>query len=228
MSREIFYNLIRGHNALLFKITSECNDFCNFCLEYEFIRSGRPALSFNEFKRNYSYLKKRLPIDYVILTGGEPTLHLDFFKMLRFLKNEDEGFRFITNLLKFNERQFAEGTIPIFQNLKEGKQKSLTKIIASINDLPERSKNAKMRFLGLTKALELELPLMVTVVIYQDNLRALSQLSLRLKDLFENKGGGRFLHIEFRSIYIEGTSPELLKISLPKNFKELKKYRKKH
>ena len=72
-------------NSFLFKIISQCNDSCNFCLEYKFIKSKQPPLSFKEFKKNYFYLRKKLVPNYVILTGGEPTLHQEFFDMLNFL-----------------------------------------------------------------------------------------------------------------------------------------------
>ncbi|MBL7154911.1 MAG: radical SAM protein [Candidatus Portnoybacteria bacterium] len=212
-----------GHNSFLFKITSECNDFCSFCLEYKFIKSGRPPLSFEEFKKNYYYLKEKFRPNYAILTGGEPTLHPQFFEMLNFLKQQGEGFRFITNLLKFNQKDFLKNLKPIFSNFLNKKQENLSKIIASINDLPEKNQIAQKRFAGLTKALLMELPLMVTVVIYRDNLRDLPALSERLKKLFEKYLPDKSFHVEFRLIYIEGTSPKLLKLSLPTNFPKIKK-----
>ena len=212
-----------GHNSFLFKITSECNDFCSFCLEYKFIKSGRPPLSFEEFKKNYYYLKEKFRPNYAILTGGEPTLHPQFFEMLNFLKQQGESFRFITNLLKFNEKDFLKRLKPIFSNFINGNQENLSKIIASINDLPEKNQIAKKRFLGLKKALLMKLPLMVTVVIYRGNLDDLPELSRRLKSLFEKYAPDKSLHVEFRLIYIEGTYPKLLKLSLPTNFENIKK-----
>ena len=212
-----------NHCSYLFKITSDCNDFCSFCLEYKFIKSGRPPLSLKEFKKNYFYLKKRFKPDYIILTGGEPTLHPQFFEMLKFLKQQREAFRFITNLLKFNEESFLAKLKPIFSGFLSKNQENLSKIIASINDLPERSQIAKQRFEGLKKALLMGLPSMVTVVIYLDNLKDLPELSKRLRDLFETYAPDKFLHVEFRLIYIEGTLPKLLKLSLPTRICEIKK-----
>lgn len=210
-------------NSFLFKITSKCNDSCNFCLEYKFIKSARPNLTFDEFKENYFYLKKRLNPDYVILTGGEPTLHPQFLKMLDFLKHHKESFRFITNLLKFNDKNFIDKLKLVFSDFLNKKQANLSKIVVSINDLPERSLIAKKRFNGLKKALLAELPLIVTIVIYRDNLKDLPMISKRLKKLFERYAPDKFLHVELRLIYIEGTEPNLLKLSLPVEISSIKK-----
>lgn len=214
------YRSNRQYSAL-FKIASECNDFCPFCLEYKFIKSGRPPLSFEEFKKNYYYLRKKFRPDYVILTGGEPTLHPRFFSMLDFLKRKGEAFRIITNLLKFSESGFLERLTPIFSGFKNKKQEKWSKIIASINNLPEKSATNRKRFAGLEKALKFNLPLMVTTVLYRGNIKNLPVLSEKLVNLFRKFNV--CLSLEFRLIYIEGTLPSLLKISVPRNFPLLKK-----
>lgn len=218
----VYMYTCRRHYSAIFKIISQCNDFCDFCLEYKFIKSGRPPLSLEEFKKNYFYLKKKFHPDYVILTGGEPTLHPQFFEILDFLKKQRATFRIITNLLKFNEKDFLKKLKVYFSNFRGKKQASQSKIIVSINDLSEKGRIAKERFEGLKKALKLGLPLMITTVIYRDNLKDLPEISKRLKNLFRRYATDGFLHIEFRMIYIEGTSPELLKKSLPINFQKVK------
>lgn len=212
-----------SHFSSLFKITSQCNDSCDFCLEYKFIKSKRPPLTFSEFMDNYFFLKKRHALDYFILTGGEPTLHPQFFEMLGFLKEKGESFRFITNLLKFNQNIFVRRVKSIFSNFKNQRQQDLSKIIASINDLPEKSPTAKKRFKGLEAALRAGLPLMVTTVIYNRNLKDLPRLSVRLRDLFDKFAPEKFFHLEFRQIYIEGTEQCLLDKSLVRDFSSIKK-----
>jgi len=218
---------IGRHNSILFKITSQCNDNCSFCLEYDFIKAKRPLLTFEEFKKNYLFLKsflkkKRSTIDYVILSGGEPTLHPDFFRMLSYLKGLGEPFRFITNLISFNKEDFLDRLAKIYSQYKSDKQKSLSKFIASINDLPEKTFVAQQRFSGLVKALEVDLPAIVTVMIYQGNVKELPLLASRLKTVFKEKSKKDFLQIEFRSIYIENTPEELLKGSLPQDINQVR------
>jgi len=211
------------HYAILYKITSQCNDWCDFCLEYKFIKEKRPSLSLEELKENYFYLKKKYKfIDYVILTGGEPTLHPQFFEMLSFFKEKGVGFRFITNLVKFNEKSFFERLKPNFLKFQSKRQEALTKIIASINDLPNFSRIAKLRAGGLIRALKSKLPLMVTLVIYKKNVEFLPEIAIWLKNLFRRYAEDKTLHVEFRLIYVEGTLPVLLKKSLPPTFSVLK------
>lgn len=213
----------KKHYAVLFKIISQCNDFCDFCLEYDFIKSGRPSLSLEELKENYFYLKKKFAPDYYILTGGEPTLHSQFFEMLEFLKEKGEPFRLISNFLNFNNKEFLERLKIVFSGFKNDRQKNLSKVFASINDLPERSSAARKRFSGLKNVLKLGLPIMIMTVIYRQNVKDLSVLSARLVNLFKKFGKNKSLSLEFRPIYIEGTPPSLLKISMPKNFLIFKK-----
>jgi len=209
-------------NAFLFKIISKCNDSCDFCLEYEFIKANRPCLTFSEFKNNYEYLKKRFNPEYIILTGGEPTLHSDFLRMLKFLKERGDGFRFITNLLRFGDYKFVEQVREIFSDFNDLKQKKLSKIIASINDLPSKDRISEQRYEGLKNLFKARLPLVISVLIYKGNLEHLANLSGILKDLIEKDKTKRSFHVEFRLMYIEGVLDELLKISLPTDYRKLK------
>lgn len=217
MNKQVKIDRLKGqHVAGLFKITSRCNDACPFCLEYEFIKSKRADLSLSEFKKNFDFLQANFNVDYSVLTGGEPTLHPEFFKMLLYMKEKGEPFRFITNLIKFNEPDFLKRVETIFNDFKNKKQKKLSKIIVSVNDLPEKNTLAAKRWSGLELVLSKNLPIMVTVMIYRQNLEDLPGLARLLKELF--KKHQKLIHVEFRMIYIEGTLPRLLKNSLPLDF----------
>jgi len=222
MNSQEFEDCQKHHNALLFKITSKCNDFCKFCIEYKSIKSKKDDLSLREIKDNYFYFKDKFKIDYIILTGGEPTLHPEFFEIINFFKNQGIGFRIITNLLKFNEIDFLKRFKSFFLDFKNKEQENSTRVITSINDLPGYHLSALKRINGLKRLLEYNLPLMVTVVVYQDNLKYLPRLALYLKKLFEENIPPITLYIEFRLIYIEGTLDSLLKKSLPQNFDKLR------
>lgn len=207
--------------VFLFKITSRCNDFCKFCIEYEFIKAKRPDLSLTEIKNNYSYLRKKFEPDYVILTGGEPTLHPEFFEILDFFKREGVAIRLITNLLNFNRKNFLKRLKPFFSRFKNKKQEQLSRVIVSINDLPGRHPSAFKRIQGLRNALKCNLPLMITVLIYQDNVRDLPAVASLLTETFKKFAPSRILYVEFRFIYIEGTPKNLLEDSVPKNFYDI-------
>lgn len=201
--------------SFLFKIISECNDSCSFCLEHESIKLKRPKMTFSDFKNNLDYLKKIYKPNYIILSGGEPTLHPDFFKMLKFLKTKNEGFRFITNLINLSDVRYVKKIKNIFSDFKSEKQKKISKIIASINDSPIKDKIARKRYVGLKNLLKLKLPLVVVITIYNGNWNTLPEVSMEIRRLVEKYGGEKKFNIEFRMIYHIKTMKALLEKSLP-------------
>lgn len=210
--------------AVFYKIICQCYVNCNFCREYEFRKKNYPPLTLEEVKKNYFYFKNKYKnIDYIILSGGEPTLHPQFFEMLDFAKKEGVGFRFDTNLIKFNEKEFFEKLKSYFSDFKTKKQEKLTKIIVSINDLPSFSKIARLRARGLIKAVKARLPLIVSTVIYGENVKFIPRLVIYIRNLFQKYAMDIPLRIDFRLVYLDGPHPALLKKALPLNFLELKK-----
>ena len=211
----------KTRHAFLFKITSRCNDFCNFCIENEFIEAKRLDLSFEEFRKNYFYLIKEIKPDYVILTGGEPTLHPELFKMLDLVKKRGDACRVITNLINFNDHVYLDKLAPFYKNFKTKKQELASCVIGSINDLPRTDSNADLRIKGLIAALKIGLPVMITIVLYQKNIKDLPLIVARLKKIFRRYSPGKTMQIELRFIYIEGTREKLLNKSIPRKFKVL-------
>ncbi|MBC8294809.1 MAG: radical SAM protein, partial [Pelagibacterales bacterium] len=202
--------------AALFKITANCNDNCNFCIERKYTKKGLKDLSLKEIKDNFNYLKNNFNLDYVIITGGEPTLHDNFFEIFDYFNKEKIEFRVITNLLCFNNKSFLKKTLHYFSSNKKNK------IIGSINSLPI-NKIEKERMSGLENFLEYKLPIMLIVVITNNNLKLLPDLITYLYKLFK-KYHYKKINIEFRLIYVGDTLKSLLEKSLPKDFKEIKKY----
>jgi len=206
----------KNNLAALFKITSRCNDFCKFCIERKFIEAERDDLSFEEIKNNFKYLKDNFSLDYLVITGGEPTLHPDFLKIIDYFYDKGMEFRIITNLLRLKDKSFFKKILPYFSLNKN-------RIIGSVNDLPI-NKMAIDRIEGLKNVLKYKLPLMLIVVVYKDNLESLAELILYLANLFKEYKYNKSINIELRLMYIEGTLKSLLKDSLPTDFKEIKKF----
>lgn len=201
--------------SVIFKITSRCNDSCDFCIEKENIEQGEKDLSLSEIKNNFQYLKRKYSPDLYIITGGEPTLHPDFFKIIDYFHKKKANFRIITNLIKFNEADFVSRLFPYFLYGRR-------EIIGSINELPRENKLEKLRIRGFEKILELKIPVMLITVIYNNNLANLAKLVRYLARLLKKHNFLGQLCIEFRMIYIEGTSKVLLKKSLPTDFLKIK------
>jgi MoaA/NifB/PqqE/SkfB family radical SAM enzyme len=209
--------------SFLFKIISECSDSCPFCVEHESIKLKKPALNFSDFKNNFEYLEKIYDPSYVILSGGEPTLHPDFFKILDYLKNKGEGFRFITNLIALDNLEYAEKIKKRFSNFKNEQQKRKSKVFASINDLPSKSNKAKKRYDGLKNLIHLRIPFVIIITIYKGNLEFLDKIAEKIKTLIEDNNLKGVCTIEFRMIYHKKTNNFLLKETLPDKVADLKK-----
>ncbi|MBU2220292.1 hypothetical protein KJ665_04100, partial [Patescibacteria group bacterium] len=118
---------------------------------------------------------------------------------------------------------FLDRSKIIFSDFKNEKQKNSSKIIASINDLPRQSVFARERFSGFRNSLRVGLPIMVTTVIYRQNIKNLPVLFNKIISLFKTFASDSPIFLELRLIYIEGTEPILLKKSLPENFFIVKK-----
>ncbi len=202
--------------AALFKVTGRCNDDCDFCIEKKYTRKGLNDLSLKEIRNNFNYLKNNFNFDYVIITGGEPTIHKDFFKILDYFQRKKIKFRVITNLLYFNNNNFLKKTLDYFPINKSNK------IIGSINNLPVSEIEIK-RMSGLENFLKYKLPIMLILVINKNNLESLSDLIIYLHKLFK-KYDYEKISIEFRLIYVGDTLKFLLKKSLLTDFKKIKKY----
>lgn len=213
MNKEDLKKYEKDSCAALFKITSRCNDSCEFCIEKRFMQKQRDDLSVGEIENNLNYLENSLNLDYIIVTGGEPTLHSDFSKIIEYLYSKSKKFRVITNFLKFKDDAFFKKILPYFS--------SENKIIGSINDLPI-NKISIERIEGLKNVLKYKIPLMLIVVVYKNNLKYLSDILYYLDSLFKKYDYNNPVNIELRLIYIEGTMKYLLKRSLPTDFNKIK------
>lgn len=109
-------------DKVILMITYNCNNNCIFCLQGG---SHNKEIPFKEVKKRLNEAKKN-GINKVVLTGGEPTIHSDFIKIIRF--SNTLGFneiQCITNGRSFSIKSF------LIKCLKSG----LTEITLSIHDI---------------------------------------------------------------------------------------------
>jgi len=195
---------------ILFNITSRCNESCSFCLKSSFLKKGLSDLDLQEIKGNYFFLKKSNHISHVVLTGGEPTLHSNFLKILDFFESQNVDISLVTNLLRISQSNYFFSKIkPYFSKDKNNR------IIASVNHLPSFSQKEKQRALGFIKILQNQLNFGLTILIYKENIDTLGELSLWLRDNIERYYRGIF-EIELRFLYFSETPKDILIDSLPK------------
>jgi len=195
---------------VLFKITSECNQFCEYCSERPFIEVPRLPLTKEEIADNYNYLKERFTISSVILSGGEPTLHHEYFSILDFFLNKNIPLRMITNLLNFSDLGFLKRHKHYFRKAESWR------IYGSLSTIPS-GKSAR-NIQGLENIVKNKLPISLIIVVYKNNLRELPQLMKYLSELFVVSK--ITLNVELRLIYIEDV-PYSVIAQAPDNFIKL-------
>lgn len=85
-----------GPISINLDLTSACNFACPFCVDSEIINSGK-MLSLEEIKRTIAVLKSKGLLSVILLGGGEPTLHRDFERIVRYIKGKGMQLGIVTN-----------------------------------------------------------------------------------------------------------------------------------
>ena len=105
-------------------VNRACNLRCKWCYAKPMGFSMNDDMRLELVQRAID-LFKGLPLENVILIGGEPTIHPDFFKIIKMIKTA--GFRpfLVTNSLKFANKNFLQsaikaGLVGITTSLKAG------------------------------------------------------------------------------------------------------------
>ena len=77
-------------------LTSACNFACPHCVDSKIINTGK-YLEIEDIKRTVDILQSHGLLSIILLGGGEPTLHKDFEKIVRFIKNKGLQLGIVTN-----------------------------------------------------------------------------------------------------------------------------------
>lgn len=90
---------------LIFELTSLCNFSCTHCIREE----GEPGfLPVSLVEKVLAETRRYGNINYVAFTGGEPTLHPEFPRLLELVTGYGYRFGFVTNGWRFVDRTFAQ------------------------------------------------------------------------------------------------------------------------
>jgi MoaA/NifB/PqqE/SkfB family radical SAM enzyme len=150
----------------------KCNQNCLFCTRPD----RKKEKTFEEIKKDFeSFISKGY--DYLILTGGEPTIRNDILEIIKMAKNL--GFEMIqlqTNGIKFSDKKFAEKMI-------EGNENFLD-IFLSIHahtealhvSLGNDEKSFRKRTEGIENILDLNVTLRTNTVICKQNYTHLPEI----------------------------------------------------
>lgn len=134
-------------NRLEFHISYKCNNRCIFCSEQEFL---------NQFKNYFintgivSKVLKKYQLksyEHVTLTGGEPSMHPDIFRILETAKALNYRIYIGTNGIKLSDYNFCQKVMPYIDELSF----SVHGHNAEIHNLHTQNKNS---FENIKKTLE--------------------------------------------------------------------------
>lgn len=92
-----------------FNITFRCNNNCIFCAADHGYNITNQEMSFYEFKKQLE--NKAKPGDRVIINGGEPTTHSDFFSFLEFCHKNNLYIDLYSNGNKFEDIFFCKNVL---------------------------------------------------------------------------------------------------------------------
>ncbi len=77
-------------------LTSSCNFSCPFCVDSKLINSGK-SLTSEEVRKTIDTLHSHGLLSVILIGGGEPTLHKDFEKIVRYIKSKRLQIGIVTN-----------------------------------------------------------------------------------------------------------------------------------
>jgi len=87
-----------------------CNNRCEFCYARDAVASSYSRMKYSDFKLIVGLLAE-VGTKGIDLIGGEPTLHPDLLKMIRYIRKKDITVFLITNGRRFADYEFLEKVV---------------------------------------------------------------------------------------------------------------------
>lgn len=88
-------------------LNRSCNLRCDFCYAKGTEYNTKEIISFEDLKRIVNFCKEK-SVEYIVFTGGEPTLYPNLFEIVKFVKDTGISPSIATNGLKLTDFQFCE------------------------------------------------------------------------------------------------------------------------
>lgn len=158
----------------LIKIHYQCNNNCVFCHAEE--KRKRKPLNFSQITEKI-VLARWLPADLILLSGGEPTAHPDFLKLINFLAKREIPFGLVTNGRAFSSGQFTKvlknkGLNYVYLTLHSSDETLHDKIAGAKGAFKETSHGLKnLCRLGMN-----DIEIIVNTVVIKSNLNKLKSI----------------------------------------------------
>ena len=97
---------INDMKTLYCAVSYVCNERCLFC-PCSKDSVSMPSLCYDEIRDAIDRSAHERGIDNVLLSGGEPTLHPDFFRIIEHIKEKGLRLSLLTNALQLADNSFA-------------------------------------------------------------------------------------------------------------------------
>jgi len=226
-------SLIKHSTNILFDVTYRCNDTCDFCCVKHMLDKGKKSknlgeMSFNEIKENAFYLSCFYNPSAIIISGGEPTMHPDFWSILDFFHNQIFRNKYIslnTNCIFFSKLSEAKRLYE-FLLKSECKKKIVEISLSSINKIDNFSKFEEQKMKGVTNTIHAVLKsntkLKIFLFFTQNNYKIVPKLINHLFHIID-KYPNPSVTIETGLLSLD-ISKEQYDMSIPRNYDKLHKY----
>lgn len=117
--------------TLYLAIGYACNQRCVFCPCSE-NSVKTPSFTFDAIRRSIDDAIENRHIENILLSGGEPTIHPDFFRVVDYIRSKGLMLSLLTNAQKLTDEKFAE------KLAKKTDREKLDVTVAFLSHLPEK------------------------------------------------------------------------------------------
>ncbi len=118
---------MRNYSSIRLEVTSHCNLQCEYCHNSEY-SNRKDDMTTDEILRLIQNIKNHYPINKILLTGGEPLVNKDIFKIIEMISD-----------LGIKADLVSNGTLLTEEVIKKLEQAGLKRIRISIDELGEIS-----------------------------------------------------------------------------------------
>jgi len=91
-------------------LTTACNFSCPFCVDSKLINAGK-SLTLEEVQKTIDTLHSHGLLSVILIGGGEPTLHKDFEKIVRYIKSKNLQIGIATNGSRLEKIEAVAGEL---------------------------------------------------------------------------------------------------------------------
>lgn len=225
-------SMTNNRHVLVLDATYRCNDHCDFCFNQKQV-NREPHLSLAAIKQNYTYIRKKYPLEQIIISGGEPTLHPEFFELMEFAyKKTDVSISLNTNSLLCSQPAFLQRYDALLASIEPARLHAsfFSLSLSNVDHFPPQTPAEKMKVQGIKHALTLAwrygINTLIVIAVTKTNYKILPQLTTLITQHFQkSKKYNPKMSITLRGLYLDHyMTPTQKELTVPKKFQTIKPY----